>query len=147
STSTRRSRACSSPSSTRSSPCCATTSLSTSAWTSRARSSPTTTGTDMQGAPSRKFSFEFYPPKTDEGVTKLQGTVRQLAQLKPDFFSCTYGAGGSTQEGTLATVLRIREAGHHAAPHLSCVASTKEQLREVIHRYKAHDIRHIVALR
>ncbi len=101
----------------------------------------------MQGAPSRQFSFEFYPPKTEEGAAKLQGTVRQLAQLKPDFFSCTYGAGGSTREGTLATVLRIREAGHHAAPHLSCIASTQEQLREVIHQYKSHGIRHIVALR
>jgi methylenetetrahydrofolate reductase (NADPH) len=80
-------------------------------------------------------------------MAKLEGTVRQLAQLKPDFFSCTYGAGGSTREGTLNTVLRIRAAGHAAAPHLSCVASTRENLREVIHQYKAHDIRHIVALR
>jgi len=100
----------------------------------------------MAGA-ARKFSFEFYPPKTEEGAAKLQATVRQLGQLKPDFFSCTYGAGGSTREGTLATVLRIREAGFHAAPHLSCVASTREQLREVIHQYKSHGIRHIVALR
>jgi methylenetetrahydrofolate reductase (NADPH) len=80
-------------------------------------------------------------------MTKLEGTVRQLAQLKPDFFSCTYGAGGSTREGTLNTVLKIRAAGHHAAPHLSCVASTRESLREVIHQYRAHGIRHIVALR
>ena len=100
----------------------------------------------MTGA-ARKFSFEFYPPKTEEGAAKLQGTVRQLGQLKPDFFSCTYGAGGSTREGTLATVLKIREAGFHGAPHLSCVASSKAQLREVIHQYKAHGIRHIVALR
>ena len=96
---------------------------------------------------ARKFSFELYPPKTEEGAAKLQGTVRQLGQLKPDFFSCTFGAGGSTREGTLATVLKIREAGYHAAPHLSCMASTKDELRDVIHRYKAHDIRHIVALR
>jgi methylenetetrahydrofolate reductase (NADPH) len=80
-------------------------------------------------------------------MAKLEGTVRQLAQLKPDFFSCTYGAGGSTREGTLKTVLNIRAAGHAAAPHLSCVASTRESLREVIHQYKAHGIRHIVALR
>ena len=100
----------------------------------------------MTGA-ARKFSFEFYPPKTEEGAAKLQGTVRQLGQLKPDFFSCTYGAGGSTREGTLATVLKIREAGFHGAPHLSCVASTRAQLKEVIHQYKAHGIRHIVALR
>ena len=96
---------------------------------------------------ARKFSFEFYPPKTAEGAAKLQETVRQLGQLKPDFFSCTYGAGGSTREGTLGTVLRIREAGHAAAPHLSCVASTRADLRDVLQQYKAHDIRHIVALR
>ena len=100
----------------------------------------------QRGKP-RKYSFEFYPPKTQEGMAKLQGTVRQLAQLKPDFFSCTYGAGGSTREGTLATVLQIREAGYAAAPHLSCVASTRATLREVIEQYKAHGIRHIVALR
>jgi methylenetetrahydrofolate reductase (NADPH) len=100
----------------------------------------------QRGKP-RKYSFEFYPPKTQEGMAKLQGTVRQLAQLKPDFFSCTYGAGGSTREGTLATVLQIRESGHAAAPHLSCVASTKADLRAVIEQYKAHGIRHIVALR
>ena len=95
----------------------------------------------------RKFSFEFFPPKTPEGAAKLHETVRQLAQLKPDFFSVTYGAGGSTREGTLATVLRIRDAGHAAAPHLSCVASTRAGLREVIEQYKGHGIRHIVALR
>jgi len=98
-------------------------------------------------AAARQFSFEFYPPKTPEGAQKLEGTVRQLAQLKPDFFSVTFGAGGSTREGTLATVLKIREAGHHAAPHISCVASTRAALAEVITQYRAHDIRHIVALR
>ncbi len=102
---------------------------------------------ESQSGRARKYSFEFFPPKTAEGMAKLQGTVRQLAQLKPDFFSCTYGAGGSTREGTLATVLQIREAGHAGAPHLSCVASTKESLREVIEQYKSHGIRHIVALR
>jgi len=95
----------------------------------------------------RKFSFEFFPPKTPEGAEKLQGTVKQLAQLRPDFFSVTYGAGGSTREGTLSTVLRIRDAGHAAAPHLSCIASTRESLAEVIAQYKGHGIRHIVALR
>ncbi len=95
----------------------------------------------------RKFSFEFFPPKTAEGAGRLQDTVKQLGQLDPDFFSVTYGAGGSTREGTLSTVLRIREAGHAAAPHLSCVASTRASLEEVIEQYKAHGIRHIVALR
>jgi methylenetetrahydrofolate reductase (NADPH) len=101
----------------------------------------------MAGAPGRKFSFEFYPPKTPEGAAKLQETVRQLGQLKPDFFSCTFGAGGSTREGTLRTVLQIREAGYAGAPHLSCVASTRQDLRQVIEQYKSHGIRHIVALR
>jgi methylenetetrahydrofolate reductase (NADPH) len=95
----------------------------------------------------RKFSFEFFPPKTPEGSAKLQHTVKQLGQLAPDFFSVTFGAGGSTREGTLATVLRIREAGYAAAPHLSCVASTRSSIEEVIAKYRDHGIRHIVALR
>ncbi len=101
----------------------------------------------MTASKPRKYSFEFFPPKTAEGIAKLQSTVAQLAQLKPDFFSCTYGAGGATREGTLNTILRIREAGHAGAPHLSCVASTREDLRQVIEQYKSHGIRHIVALR
>ena len=95
----------------------------------------------------RVFSFEFFPPKSPEGVEKLRATRKQLAQLNPAFFSVTFGAGGSTREGTLATVLEIRKDGHHAAPHLSCVASTRESLREVIAQYRANDIRHVVALR
>src|SRR5438105_1122085 len=75
---------------------------------------------------ARAFSFEFFPPKTTEGKEKLRATWHELAKLKPRFFSCTYGAGGSTREGTLETVLDIRAAGHEAAPHLSCVASTRE---------------------
>ena len=101
----------------------------------------------MADAPKRVFSFEFYPPKTPEGVAKLRTTWKQLAQLRPAFFSVTYGAGGSTREGTLSTVLEIRDDGHHAAPHISCVASTRAALREVIHQYKDHGIRHTVALR
>ena len=95
----------------------------------------------------RKFSFEFFPPKTPEGAAKLQETVKQLGQLDPDFFSVTFGAGGSTREGTLSTVLKIREAGYAGAPHLSCVASTRANVAEVIQNYKAQGIRHIVALR
>jgi methylenetetrahydrofolate reductase (NADPH) len=101
----------------------------------------------MANGPHRDFSFEFFPPKTPEGMEKLRATRRQLAQLNPTFFSVTYGAGGSTREGTLATVLEIIGDGHRAAPHVSCVASTRESLREVIGRYKEHGIRHIVALR
>jgi methylenetetrahydrofolate reductase (NADPH) len=101
----------------------------------------------MPNGPRRDLSFEFFPPKTPEGMEKLRATRRQLAQLNPTFFSVTYGAGGSTREGTLATVLEIIGDGHSAAPHISCVASTRESLREVIRRYREHGIRHIVALR
>jgi methylenetetrahydrofolate reductase (NADPH) len=95
----------------------------------------------------RLFSFEFFPPKTPEGVERLRATRRQLGQLKPAFFSVTYGAGGSTREGTLAAVLEIRAAGHEAAPHVSCIASTRDSIREVINEYRKHGIRRIVALR
>jgi len=95
----------------------------------------------------RNFSFEFFPPKTSEGTEKLRETVKQLAQFHPAFFSVTFGAGGSTQEGTLSTVLDIRAAGHAAAPHISCIGSTRENIRAVIHRYKDAGIRHTVALR
>jgi len=96
---------------------------------------------------ARAFSFEFFPPKTTEGKEKLRNTWQELAKLKPRFFSCTYGAGGSTREGTLATVLDIRAAGHEAAPHLSCVASTREDIGVQLERYRSHGIRHVVALR
>lgn len=95
----------------------------------------------------RAFSFEFFPPKTPEGKLKLRETWKQLGQLKPRFFSVTFGAGGSTREGTLDTVLEIRAAGHDAAPHLSCIASSREELTAQLERYKSSGIRHIVALR
>ena len=93
------------------------------------------------------FSFELFPPKTAEGAAKLRETVAQLGQLKPEFFSVTFGAGGSTQEGTLSTVLDIRGAGFNAAPHLSCIGSTVESIRTIVHAYKDAGIRHMVALR
>jgi len=96
---------------------------------------------------TRVFSFEFFPPKTPEGKQKLRATWHELAKLEPRFFSCTFGAGGSTREGTLETVLEIRKAGHEAAPHISCVASTKQDVAETLERYKSHGIRHLVALR
>jgi len=92
-------------------------------------------------------SFEFFPTKTPEGKAKLRETWKQLGQLRPKFFSVTFGAGGSTREGTLDTVLEIRAAGHQAAPHLSCIASSREDLRAQIELYKASGIRHVVALR
>jgi methylenetetrahydrofolate reductase (NADH) len=93
------------------------------------------------------FSFEFFPPRTAEGKAKLRATWEALAALKPRFFSCTFGAGGSTRAGTLETVLEIRAAGHEAAPHLSCVASTKKDVAETLETYKSNGIRHLVALR
>jgi len=101
----------------------------------------------MQSDVSRALSFEFFPPKTPEGVAKLRATRAQLAQLKPAFFSVTYGAGGSTREGTLGTVVEMIREGLPAAPHLSCIGSTRESLREVLAEYRGHDIRHLVALR
>ncbi|QZA81902.1 methylenetetrahydrofolate reductase [NAD(P)H] [Deefgea piscis] len=97
--------------------------------------------------PLRPISFEFFPPKTDEGAAKLATTRRQLAQFNPEFFSVTFGAGGTTQEGTLRAVVDIQAAGHAAAPHLSCIGSTKDNIREVVQQYKNHGIKHIVALR
>ena len=96
---------------------------------------------------SPAFSFEFFPPKTPEGKAKLRATWQQLAQLKPRFFSVTFGAGGSTQQGTLDTVLEIRAAGHNAAPHISCVASSKAEIAVTLSRYREKGIRHVVALR
>jgi methylenetetrahydrofolate reductase (NADH) len=95
----------------------------------------------------RTFSCEFFPPRTPEGVENLRKARRELARLKPEFFSVTYGAGGSTRERTLETVLEIQAEGSAAAPHLSCVGSSRDDLRAVIAQYKAHGIRHIVALR
>lgn len=96
---------------------------------------------------ARDFSFEFFPPKTPAGKDKLRLAWRQLAELKPRFFSVTFGAGGSTREGTLETVLAIRADGQEAAPHLSCVASTREEIAGQLARYRENGIRHLVALR
>jgi methylenetetrahydrofolate reductase (NADPH) len=95
----------------------------------------------------RVFSFEFFPPNTPEGAAKLAQTAKQLAQLKPEFFSVTYGAGGSTRERTLRAVLDLCEAGYAAAPHISCIGSSRTSVREILQEYKSHGIRHLVALR
>ncbi len=95
-----------------------------------------------------RFSFEFYPPRTPESTAKLQTTQEQLAKLKPDFFSVTYGAGGSTRDKTFETVIDIRDrTGIEAAPHVSCVGSTLEDIQQVLDRYREEEFRHIVALR
>ena len=93
------------------------------------------------------FSIEFFPPKTPEGAEKLRVTRAKLAELQPKYFSVTFGAGGSTQEGTLQTVQEIQAAGHDAAPHLSCVGATRESIRAVLKQYQDSGIRRIVALR
>ncbi len=98
-------------------------------------------------AAERIYSFEFFPPKTPEGMQKLQETRNQLAQLKPKFFSVTYGAGGSTQERTLEAAIDIQDHGCEAAPHLSCIGSTRENIRALLQTYKEHGIRHTVAVR
>ena len=93
------------------------------------------------------FSFEFFPPQTPEGMERLRAARRQLAQLNPKFFSVTFGAGGSTRDRTLETVLEIQSEGHTAAPHLSCIGSTAENIRTMLEKYREQGIRHIVALR
>lgn len=96
---------------------------------------------------SHNFSIEFFPPKTPEGTEKLRVTRAKLAELQPKYFSVTFGAGGSTQQGTLDTVLEIMREGHVAAPHLSCVGSSRAALRDILNNYKSHGIKKLVALR
>ncbi|MEK6596472.1 MAG: methylenetetrahydrofolate reductase [NAD(P)H] [Pseudomonadota bacterium] len=93
------------------------------------------------------FSFELFPPQTPQGVEKLRLTRKQLAQCNPKFFSVTFGAGGSTRERTLETVLEIQAEGHVVAPHLSCIGSTRQNIRMILEKYYQAGIRHIVALR
>jgi methylenetetrahydrofolate reductase (NADPH) len=92
-------------------------------------------------------SFEFFPPKTPEGESKLVGVRQALYALKPDFFSVTYGAGGSTQDGTLQTVQTIIKDGYDAAPHFSCIGATKDSVRTQLAGFKAAGIKRMVALR
>ena len=93
------------------------------------------------------ISFEFFPPQTAEGIEKLNTARKQLATLKPEFFSVTFGAGGSTRDRTLETVQQIQADGSPAAPHLSCVGSTRENIRAILQTYKNAGIKRIVALR
>lgn len=96
----------------------------------------------------RSFSFEFFPAKTEAGHDKLLATARQLAAKHPHFFSCTYGAGGSTRDRTLDTVLQLdQEVKVETAPHLSCVGDSRAELSALLHRYREAGIRRIVALR
>jgi len=95
----------------------------------------------------RTFSFEFFPPKSDEAVQKLRAARTRLAQVRPDFFSVTYGAGGSTREGTVSTVLEMHAAGLPVAPHISCIGSNEQSIRQLLQTYRKVGIRRLVALR
>jgi methylenetetrahydrofolate reductase (NADPH) len=95
----------------------------------------------------RTFSFEFFPPKTPEGTVKLRDVRTRLAALNPDFFSVTFGAGGSTREGTWNTVLEIHQAGLAAAPHVSCVGSSRSSISKLLNGYREAGIRRLVTLR
>jgi len=95
----------------------------------------------------RTFSFEFFPPKTDEGKEKLRTVRDKLGVLKPKYFSVTFGAGGSTQQGTLEAVLEIQQAGFEAAPHISCIGTQKKLITQLLDTYRDNGIRHLVALR
>ena len=101
----------------------------------------------MQRATSRSTASNSFRRERRKASTKLRAARREFAKLKPAFFSVTFGAGGSTREGTLATVLEIRGEGRHGAPHVSCIGSTRDDIREVLANYREHGIRHLVALR
>jgi methylenetetrahydrofolate reductase (NADPH) len=101
----------------------------------------------MENNTKTPISFEFYPPQTPEGVDKLAAVRQRLAAVKPEFFSVTFGAGGSTQDRTLETIKQIHAEGHAATPHLSCVGSTRENVRALLFAYKDMGIKRIVALR
>lgn len=96
---------------------------------------------------NQNISIEFFPPQTPEGVEKLRSTRQELAKLNPSFFSVTFGAGGSTRERTFNVVKEIAAEGHDAAPHLSCIGSTRDNIREILNEYKAAGIKRTVALR
>jgi len=95
----------------------------------------------------RSYSFEFFPPKTPEGAEKLRATRAELIALGPDFVSVTFGAGGTTREGTLAATLDIIAEGTPCAPHLSCVGSTRAGIRDILTEYRDAGVKRIVALR
>jgi methylenetetrahydrofolate reductase (NADPH) len=96
---------------------------------------------------SYAYSFEFFPPKTAEGMSTLRDARAELTKFNPDFFSVTFGAGGSTRDRTMETVLDIQQQGLSAAPHISCISSSKEEIRGLLQAYQANGIKRLVALR
>ncbi|KPK72808.1 MAG: 5,10-methylenetetrahydrofolate reductase [Acidithiobacillales bacterium SM23_46] len=101
---------------------------------------------DSQAKFSRTFSCEYFPPKDEDARAKLDETTRELATLSPAYFSVTYGAGGSTRQGTYETVRALHEKGLTAAPHISCVGASRESIRDQLLGYKALGIKRLVAL-
>ncbi len=101
----------------------------------------------MSSAIKTGLSFEFFPPQTAAGVEKLRAARIKLAQLSPEFFSVTFGAGGSTRDRTREIVLEIKAEGHDVAPHVSCIASTHDSIRSMLDGYRDHGIRRLVTLR
>ena len=99
----------------------------------------------MSGA--RTFSFEFFPPKSEEAAAKLRVVRDRLAELRPAFFSVTFGAGGSTKEGTWNTVLEMHRAGLPVAPHISCMGTSRAQVAQLLDGYRQASVRRLVALR
>ena len=95
----------------------------------------------------QNISVEFFPPKTEEGIAKLRETRKQLVELKPEFMSVTFGAGGSTRDRTMDTVLEIQNEGFNAAPHISGISSSKTEILALINAYKAKGINRLVVLR
>lgn len=94
------------------------------------------------------YSFELFPPRTPEAAAKLPAVVKQLAAVRPDFFSITHGAGGSDQDGTYETLTTVvAQTGVEVAPHLTCVGSTRERIAELLDRYRGAGVKRIVALR
>ncbi len=95
----------------------------------------------------KTFSFELFPPKTEAGMEKLQASVKTLAGVNPLYFSVTFGAGGSTRERTFESVSWLRSEGYEAAPHLSCIGSSRQEIVEILNRYREQGIHRVVALR
>lgn len=95
----------------------------------------------------KRISFEFFPPKTDAGLEKLLSTQQALLPRHPSFFSCTFGAGGSTRENTRRTVAELRKHFADVAPHISCMGQTREEIISLLDDYRAQGINHLVVLR
>jgi methylenetetrahydrofolate reductase (NADPH) len=94
-----------------------------------------------------EISIEFFPPKTEKGFVNFRHAHKELASLNPGFFSVTFGAGGSTRDGTLEAVREIMNSGHRCAPHISCVASSRNSVAEMLDQYRELGVSRIVALR